>query len=76
MKKVEEIFKSRGGNLSSKRVAGMIVIAVAIIMGIVLFGFSVDRSIGDSKTAMSVIEWFLLAGGGLLGVGVFEKIKR
>ena len=68
-----KILEDENGNISSKRIAGFITLSLALAMGGILFGFSIQKAIGDSQTALSVINTMLVVGGGLLGVGVFEK---
>lgn len=60
---------------SSKRLAGLCSIALAAVLAIILFIKSLFSMIGDSQTALTVIWYFLMAGGGLLGVTIFENLK-
>lgn len=64
------------GNKSSKRLWGSILLAIGIIFSIILFAYSLYRGAADAATALGIINMFLISGGGLLGIGVFEKIKR
>lgn len=71
-----KLLQDSKGNVSSKRIAGISTLLTAVIMACVLFGFSIVKAIGDPDTAMSVINGMLMAGGALLGVGVFEKLGK
>lgn len=63
------------GDKSSKRLWGAIILGVATLFAVILFGFSLYEGASDPTTAISIINAFLLAGGTLLGVGVIEKFK-
>jgi hypothetical protein len=63
------------GNLSSKRLAGFVLIFIGIIMALVLFYKCLYFPIPNSQTALDLISTFLYVGGGLLGIGVFENMK-
>ena len=67
------------GNKSSKRLWGSILLCSGIIFSTILFAYSLYRGAADAATALGIINMFLISGGGLLGIGVFEKginIKR
>lgn len=70
-----DIYKDSNGNKSSKRIYGAMLIIIAIILSIVLFSFSLYTKVGDPATATNVINGMYMLGGGLLGIGVFEKKK-
>lgn len=73
-KKTDEFLRDSFGNKSSKRIWGSIIIGIGAIAGICLFIISVFfGGAGDSATAISIINSFLLFGGSLLGIGVIEK---
>jgi hypothetical protein len=61
------------GNKSSKRLWGSILLSTGIIFSIILFYFSLFKGASDSITAMNLVNMFLISGGSLLGIGVFEK---
>ncbi|NCB49886.1 MAG: hypothetical protein EOM53_04335 [Alphaproteobacteria bacterium] len=61
------------GNKSSKRLWGSIVLGIGILFSIVLFIYSLSKGAADAATALGIINMFLISGGGLLGIGVFEK---
>tara|TARA_Y100000389_G_scaffold32442_1_gene27569 strand:- start:169 stop:402 length:234 start_codon:yes stop_codon:yes gene_type:complete len=65
------------GNKSSKRLWGSILLGSGIIFSIILFAYSLYQGAADAATALGIINMFLIAGGSLLGIGVFEKgIKK
>lgn len=61
------------GNKSSKRLWGSIVLGIGILFSVVLFIYSLSKGAADASTALGIINMFLISGGGLLGIGVFEK---
>lgn len=61
------------GNKSSKRLWGSIVLGIGILFSVVLFIYSLSKGAADAATALGIINMFLISGGGLLGIGVFEK---
>lgn len=71
-----KIFNDGKGKLSSKRISGISMLAMAGIMSAILFGYSIATKIGDPETAITLIQGFLVTGGALLGVGVFEKFGK
>lgn len=74
--KIESILHDSGGCLSSKRVSGLALIFMGIVFSIILFIFSLMGEVGDANTATNIINTLLYSGGGLLGIGVFEKLKK
>ena len=65
------------GNKSSKRLWGSILLFIGIVFAMILFGFSLVTGAKDASTALGIINIFLIAGGSMLGIGVFEKaIKK
>ena len=63
------------GNNSSKRLSGIVLLLCGIVMSGILFWRSLLAPVGDSQTALSIINIFLVTGGGLLGVSVFENLR-
>lgn len=61
------------GNKSSKRLWGSIILGTGILFSVVLFFYSLSKGAADAATALGIINMFLISGGGLLGIGVFEK---
>ena len=65
------------GNKSSKRLWGSILLTIGVMFSIILFAYSLYQGAADAATALGIINMFLIAGGSLLGIGVFEKgIKK
>ena len=65
------------GNQSSKRLWGSILLTIGIMFSVILFAYSLYQGAADAATALGIINMFLIAGGSLLGIGVFEKgIKK
>ena len=67
------LLKDSQGKDSTKRLWGSILIGAGLIMGIIAFGISFLKAIPDPSMVKWIIGLFLGSGGGLLGVGVFEK---
>jgi len=61
------------GNKSSKRLWGSIILGTGILFSKILFYYSLFKGAADAATALGIINIFLISGGGLLGIGVFEK---
>ena len=70
---MSKLLQDINGNTSSKRLFGAVLLASGLLFSAILFGFSLFTGASDSHTAISVINMLLIAGGGLLGIGVFEK---
>ena len=64
------------GNKSSKRLWGSILLSSGILFSAILFGYSLFLGAKDAATALGIINIFLISGGGLLGIGVFEKVGK
>ena len=64
------------GNKSSKRLWGSILLSTGIVFSAILFVYSLFLGAKDAATALGIINIFLISGGGLLGIGVFEKIGK
>ena len=65
------------GNKSSKRLWGSILLTIGVMFSVILFAYSLYQGAADAATAIGIINMFLIAGGSLLGIGVFEKgIKK
>tara|TARA_Y100000389_G_C17293704_1_gene429343 strand:- start:542 stop:781 length:240 start_codon:yes stop_codon:yes gene_type:complete len=61
------------GNKSSKRLWGSILLTIGVMFSVILFAYSLYEGAADAATALGIINMFLIAGGSLLGIGVFEK---
>jgi len=64
-----KMIQSPQGDISSKRVAGLSLAGLAIVSMIV-------GAFTQNALLVDVGETFLYAGGGLLGIGVFEHLRR
>lgn len=64
------------GNKSSKRLWGSILLSIGIVFSSILFFYSLKSGAKDAATALGIINMFLISGGGLLGIGVFERITQ
>lgn len=62
------VFQDSNGNISSKRVFG----AVAIVVGLVAGYFGAFR---DISLVVDYSKWIVGFGAGILGLGVFERLK-
>lgn len=70
------IIEDSQGDLSSKRVSGLVSVGIAILMGIGLYLASLFMGVKDPGTALEVIKIFAVTGGALLGVGIFEGVFK
>lgn len=61
------------GNKSSKRLWGSILLLTGITFSGLLFMHSLHTKVADTPTTLSIINMFLISGGSLLGIGVFER---
>ena len=67
------ILEDNNGSRSSKRVFGALLVTVGLLCCVALFIVSLFYGARDAHTAVSVVNMLLITGGGLLGIGVFEK---
>lgn len=70
------ILQSNVGGKSSKRHAGLVILGIGIIMGGILFGWSLGHKIADPEVALMVFKTNMYTGGGLLGLGIFELFGK
>lgn len=61
------------GNKSSKRLLGVIFMAVGGLFLLITGVFALYKTVSDPTTAIAVGKTMLYAGAGLLGIGVVEK---
>jgi hypothetical protein len=73
---MNKMMQDQNGNKSSKRLAGISLLAGGGILGVTLFIYSLNKTVADPETASGVYQALLVAGGSLLGVGVFEFFKK
>jgi hypothetical protein len=64
------------GNKSSKRASGLILVLLGIVCLCVLAFKSFSLLVPGAEMIYKIGVSFLAAGGGLLGVGVFEKMRK
>lgn len=64
------------GNKSAKRLWGAVLLGVGVLLSLILFYYSTELYASDAETAIGIINSLLLSGSGLLGIGVFERIKK
>lgn len=74
------LFETTGANgekeVSSKRVVGVAMCAIGILLMVALGVVSFFTSAADAGTVQTAAGWLLGVGGGLLGVGVFEHVGK
>jgi len=70
---MNQFLQDTTGNKSSKRLWGSILLGTGILFSSILFAYSLFKGASDASTALGIINIFLIAGGSLLGVGVFEN---
>lgn len=68
------MFRSATGDLSSKRIAGTVILMAGALFLLALGARSFGRVIADPGTALTVGKTLILSGAGLLGVGVVERL--
>ena len=76
---INKFLQDSKGNKSSKRLWGSILLTIGVMFSVILFVYSLYQGAADAATAIGIINMFLISGGGLLGISVFEKginIKR
>jgi high-affinity Fe2+/Pb2+ permease len=72
---MKTLFQDRDGNISSKRVIGVILAVVGLIMKIILFFIAIGITIENPEIMKEISSTLLFAGVGLLGVSVIEHLK-
>ena len=70
------LMQDREGNLSSKRVIGAIVTACGVLLLVGVGITSIFRAVADPQTAMNSGVALITAGCGLLGISVFEGVRK
>lgn len=70
------IFKDQNGNWSSKRFfgAGLVVIGTALHTVLAIMAFK--NPVADANTIVASANWLVGFGAGLLGISVFEFLKK
>lgn len=62
------------GDLSSKRLMGIISLGLGIIGNVWLFFYGMKHPIGDIEAVKYATQSLLYTGGALLGIGVVENV--
>lgn len=70
MKKITQIFSSKNGSLSSKRIIGTACIVFAMLF--VLLAYYTDGT-DIPNNVQNISLQFLIVGGGMITAGTFEK---
>ena len=70
--KLIQFVQGKGKSLSSKRLAGLVMIVLGLLMSIILFTANVVWGV-EGSTAFNVMATLLGSGSGLLLGGVLEK---
>lgn len=73
-----KIIENNNGQLSSKRLAGIVLVLIGIIMSIDLYLVSRNAGAADPQTSITIIKFMFIAGSSLLGLGlgILEKLKK
>ena len=66
---IKSLVTSPQGDVSSKRVAGIILIAIGV-------GWGLWGSLRGTSLMVQYAQWIVGFGAGLIGVGVVEHLKR
>ena len=64
------------GNKCTRRLFGTILLSLGIGMGIVLFVCGLCCPDSFFETSYSVMQAFMIGGGGLLGIGLLENLTN
>jgi hypothetical protein len=72
--KKHKTLEDSDGNKSSKRAWGSILLTIASVLSFILFYFCIIH--GDYDKALKIIDSYLYAGSGLLGITVVEKLAK
>ena len=68
-------FHDSMGNKCTRRLFGTILMSTGIGMGTVLFLCGLYCPDSFFETSYSVMQTFMIGGGGLLGIGLLENLK-
>ncbi len=68
-------FHDNMGNKCARRLFGAILMSIGISMGVVLFLYGLYCPESFSEISYSVMQTFMIGGGGLLGIGLLENLK-
>lgn len=73
--KKDGFLNGANGAKSSKRLIGIIMLCVSLIFGAVLGGMAIFYNIKSPDIALSILQYFIMGGCSLLGIGVLEGKK-
>jgi hypothetical protein len=73
---MNSLFHDQNGNISSKRVAGFVVLMIGLVMAIAAFSMSMVKKVPDFDMAKEVLNTIFLTAGALLGFGVVEVFGK
>jgi len=68
--------QAANGVNSSKRLCGVILLGIGIIMGISLFVIGLDSPKEVFRASYDVMQSFLITGTSLLGLGLVENLNK
>jgi len=71
-----KMLQDNNGNTSSKRVAGISMISTGASYLLAVGVVSIFKEVADPGTAIMVGKSLIMTGAALLGVGVFEGLKK
>ena len=70
------VFQDRDGDTSSKRVFGALLILVGGLLLLTVGILALFMTLEDPQTAINAGNTMVIAGAGLLGIGVLEGVGR
>lgn len=76
MEKKDGFLISASGAKSSKRLLGIIMLVGSLLFGGLVGVMSIFFSIEKPDVALSILQYFIMGGCSLLGIGVLEGKKK
>ncbi|MED7789677.1 hypothetical protein [Francisella sp. 19X1-34] len=64
------------GKQSAKRVWGAVLLIIGILFSIILFIYCLFDTPADTSMESNIINMFMITGGSLLGISVFEGLLK
>lgn len=71
----DSYLKGVNGAKSSKRLIGTIMLSTSLVYGLVLGVYAIQNKVVNPDICTSILQYFILGGCTLLGVGIFETKK-